>query len=508
MPEERDLLIAYVRQSRARPGEDEETSLSLGQQERALTEWGRAQGFARIVVVKDHDETGRTMQRPGFRDLTARAAAHPGATIAVYKYDRFARNLIGQELAVEELERLGVAVRSVTEPPGKLPRQLLGSIAEYYSDQLSERLIAIRASAAQAGRYLAARPAYGYRRAHAEEVADPRTGGVRVRRSGPIEPDPDAAPIVRELFARAAAGEALYALCRDLTARGVPGPRGGPWQVFLVRGILTNPAYRGVVRHKGAEVARGAWPAIVDDEPWLTVQRRLARTHRPRPKADLASWCEGRVRHACGSPMYLLPIKRHPRRDGTVPPPAPTFVCRRSAAADRCGLPHLSVLAATVEAAARRCLVADLGPARIATLEQATRRAEAAVGGADVLRARARLERARIQADRRREKARELFLAGDDDRARWEAEKARHAAEVARIVAELAVLPAAPDPDRYRRVAAELAGFGAALAEASDAALGAVLAAVGEVVVGPEGIAIAYAAPIADFVPRPMRVGF
>lgn len=506
MTEDRDLFIAYVRQSRGRPGETEDTSLSLTQQEESLKEWGKRQGFARIVVVRDHDETGRSMHRPGFLDLKAKAASSPGATIGVWKYDRFARNLIGQELAVEELEQLGVEVRSVTEPPGKLPRQLLGSIAEYYSDQLSERLVAVRETAAKSGRYLAALPAYGYRRRDAEEVASPKTGETRIRRTGPVEPDPATAPLVVELYTRAAKGEALFAICRDFTDRGIPGPRGGAWQGVHVRGILTNPVYRAVVRHKGTEVGRGNWEPLVPDDLWFAVVARLEAKHRPRPKANLSSWCEGHVKHACGYAMYLLPVHGHKRRDGTVTPPVPTFVCRSSAEVHRCGIPHLSVQARIVEAAARQCLAADLGDRY--TAEEAIAAAERDAGGRKVVTARQRLDRARAKATARREKARKLYLDGDDTEETWEAEKALHLAEIARIDAELAALPATPDETLYRRVERELTGLASAIEGASDTELAALLAAVGEIVVSPEGITIAYRGETGRFVRRPFRVGF
>jgi DNA invertase Pin-like site-specific DNA recombinase len=99
-------IVPYLRQSKGRADESEETSLSLNQQEEAIREWGERNGYDVLPAVRDHDETGRTMARPGFASL--KDAIRPGVTVGVYKYDRLARNLIGQELAVEELEALGV----------------------------------------------------------------------------------------------------------------------------------------------------------------------------------------------------------------------------------------------------------------------------------------------------------------------------------------------------------------------------------------------------------------
>lgn len=195
-------VLSYVRQSRARPGESAETSLSLEQQIAAIEAWAQANGHTLLPPIVDHDETGRTLHRPGMTALRTNAAERPGCIVAVYKYDRFARNVIGQELAVQELEAAGVHVVSITEPAGKLSRQMHGVFAEYMSDQLSERVTAIKERSALRGDYTGGRPAFGYRRAIEETLPD-----GRVRRVGPCEPDPATVDQARELFDRFVAGE-------------------------------------------------------------------------------------------------------------------------------------------------------------------------------------------------------------------------------------------------------------------------------------------------------------
>jgi site-specific DNA recombinase len=57
--------------------------------------------------------------------------------------------------------------------------------------------------------------------------------------------EPAKIKIVRELFARFAAGESLNALAGDLNDRKVPGPDGGAWFVKSVKRLLQRRAYRG-----------------------------------------------------------------------------------------------------------------------------------------------------------------------------------------------------------------------------------------------------------------------
>jgi DNA invertase Pin-like site-specific DNA recombinase len=503
---EKPRLLPYIRQSRGRQGEDEDSSLSLTQQEESIRAWGAANGYEVLPAIRDHDETGRTMHRPGF--LLLKEAARPGTTIAVWKYDRFARNLIGQELAVDELERLGVEVRSITEPPGKLPRQLLGSISEYYSDQLSERLVAIRASAALSGKYLAAVPAYGLRRRDEQIVLNPETGDATTRRTGPVEIDPAIGPVMVECFERVAAGEQMYAICRDLHARGIPTQRGVTWEVTFLRRALRNPIYRGVIRHRGREVAAADAPRLVSDELWYAVQDRLNRTartrerkHPPRP-----SWVEGLIEHACGRRMYLTMIRGKVRKGDGGLDYYPNYVCQRSTGNDRCGIAHLAVSAPKAEAAARACLIADL-PA-IVTIEQAVAQAERAAGGSVIVKQRAALERRRQQTEKERARARQLWIRGDDDEATWDAEKRRYADELAAIDAALTALPTMPDRDRYRVAGERLRQFAPVVSDLEPPALRAILDVVGRLVVEPAGITVRYDAPFRDFVARATVVGW
>lgn len=503
MTDHRNPLLAYLRQSRARVGETRDTSLSLEQQEDAIRQWADRNGYRVEQVVHDHDETGRSLSRPGIMELRERA--REGLTVAVWKYDRFARNLIGQELVVEELRALGVEVVSTTEPPGKLPRQLMGSIAEYYSDQLSERIAAIRAAQAARGEFIGGQPPYGYRRRDVETVIDTQ-GRARERRTGPVVPHPDEAPIVREVGRRFLAGESCYEIARDLHRRGVPRSLGGRWDPSMLRTILTNPFYAGFAVYRGEAVAAGKHEALFDPATWSAIRERMGQlaTIRHRSPSPFASWLEGLVEHACGTRMYLTRIRGKTRRDGSVDY-YPNFVCRRSVGVDRCGIPRIVISRRKLEAAARACLAADLG--RVWSLAEAVQHAEQLAGGDDADRRRRAIADQRRLVERRYAKARELYLENEDDLATWRAEKARYQAEIARLDAEWATVPAAADPDRYRAAAALLDGIGDVLAGVSDHAMRQILEQLGRVRVTPAGVTIVYRAPFGDFIARPMVVG-
>jgi len=105
-------------------------------------------------------------------------------------------------------------------------------------------------------------------------------------------PHPDRAPLIEEIFRRAAAAEPLAAICRDLNDRGKTTHRGKPWQRHHLHAILRNPVYIGHRRHLGVDTGKGLWPPICDAEDFAetfqAVQGILALPDRqlsPGPQA-------------------------------------------------------------------------------------------------------------------------------------------------------------------------------------------------------------------------------
>ncbi|GAC71100.1 recombinase family protein [Gordonia soli] len=160
-------------------------------------------------------------------------------------------------------------------------------LSEKEVEQTRERVLrAVRANAA-AGKPHGKLP-YGYM-----IVRDPVTGESIDR-----VPNPETAPIVREIVKRVLAGESMYSLCKEFNANGIPGPRprrdGTPaqWIPVTMRKIIESPTYAGFRTHKGEVVGRATWePLITEDE-------------HERMKALLAN--PTRLTHRGSEPRWLL----------------------------------------------------------------------------------------------------------------------------------------------------------------------------------------------------------
>jgi site-specific DNA recombinase len=255
-------------------------------------------------IFRDDGHSGAKLDRPGLDALRDHAARAAFDVVLVAAPDRLARNFVHQMVVLEELQRRGVPVvfidRPLTDDPHEqLVTQIRGAVAEYERTLIADRMRRGRLARLRSGQLLPwTRAPYGYR-LHPERPRDPAA----------VQIDPVAAVVVQELFAAyAVGGVTLHGLAAQLTARRVPTPTGKPiWRPTTIRGLLTNPAYKGEAasgrlrtaparRRKSAlePIGRGVSTTAHPSEEWITVpvpalvaaerfdmvQRRLAANQR------------------------------------------------------------------------------------------------------------------------------------------------------------------------------------------------------------------------------------
>src|ERR1700680_3405684 len=191
--------IQAVLRARVSSKEQEEEGFSLSAQIRPLREYAAHNG---ITIIHDFVdvESSKTGGRAGFNEMDAFLKKHPGCrTILVEKTDLMYRNLTDYAT----LDELGVSIHLVKEnqiigPDSKSSEQFVHGIkvlvARNYSQNLGEETSKGMTEKARAGIYPSCAPV-GYRNAEGP-------GGKRV-----IIPDPDASPVITELFDRFATGQ-------------------------------------------------------------------------------------------------------------------------------------------------------------------------------------------------------------------------------------------------------------------------------------------------------------
>jgi site-specific DNA recombinase len=242
---------------------------TIGSQIEALRAHVAAAGDELAGEYRDDGHSGARLDRPGLDAL--RDAAEAGLVEVVWclSPDRLARSYAYQVLILDELARLGVAVR-FTDAPGldqddpqaRLLTQVQGVIAEYERAKIGERYRRGKLFRSRAGEVISRKAPYGYRRI-------PRSP------HGPAHLEifePEAA-VARQIFAARAAGTTIRQICRQLNAAAVPTPTGrrAVWGTSTINRLLRNEAYIGRVYYNRTEI-------IPDRRPG----RRTRQVPRPR----------------------------------------------------------------------------------------------------------------------------------------------------------------------------------------------------------------------------------
>ncbi len=225
----------------------------------------------------DEAESGKTTDRPAFRDMIAQArrTSKPFDLILVWKYSRFARNREDSIIFKTMLRKAGVQVISITEPfedtpTGRLLEAMIESLDEFYSANLGEEVTRGMRESASRGFYVASYAPYGYRKV---KVTD---GG---RERPKLEIEPYQAQVVRRIFESVLEGKGLIDISKELNREGIISPRGNSWGKTTIHKILTNEAYTGTlvwgrrsIRNLPPIRLENAWPAIVDHDTFKRVQ--------------------------------------------------------------------------------------------------------------------------------------------------------------------------------------------------------------------------------------------
>ena len=133
---------AYVRVS----SEEQVEGYSLPAQERAISAYCALHGYNVVARYRDEGKSARTDdlgKRPAFRQMLSDAENGQFNILIVHKLDRFARNLRVTLETLDRLEKAGVGFVSVNEnmdfatPMGRVVLSTMGSLAQFYSDNLS-----------------------------------------------------------------------------------------------------------------------------------------------------------------------------------------------------------------------------------------------------------------------------------------------------------------------------------------------------------------------------------
>lgn len=263
--------------------------VSIEQQIRACKQFAQRNSIRVVHIYEDRALTGTNDKRPGFQQMIHDAKKGEWQYVIVYTLDRFARDRYDSAIYKRKLKADGVKVLSAMEnisddPTGILMESVLEGLAEYYSKELSRKVLRGHDDNARKCMVNGALP-LGYCKGPDGKYAI-------------CEPE---AEIVREIFRRVNARENFVDIITDLNARNIPTKKRKQWNRSSFNQILSNERYTGLYKYRDFRKPGGI-PQIISQELFDSVQCLIHL--KPNPRKDSTGNTPQRRRRENG--LYLL----------------------------------------------------------------------------------------------------------------------------------------------------------------------------------------------------------
>lgn len=260
----------------ARYSSDNQREESIEGQLRECTAFAQKNDITILRNYIDRAFSAKTDNRPAFQEMIKDSGKKLFDVIIVWKLDRFARNRYDSARYKAALKKNGVKVVSATEvisegAEGIILESVLEGYAEYYSADLSEKVIRGMTENALKGKFNGGRLPIGY-------IVDEEHH---------LQIDPTMAPFILEAYKRYADGATMTQIKDWLNEQGVSSKRGMPMNYNNVQLLLHNRRYIGEFRYRDIVVPMGI-PPIVPKELFDRVQERMAKNKKApaRHKAE------------------------------------------------------------------------------------------------------------------------------------------------------------------------------------------------------------------------------
>ena len=260
----------------ARYSSDNQREESIEGQIRECTAYAEKNGITIVKHYIDRAISAKTDNRPEFQQMIKDSDKKLFDIVLVWKLDRFARNRYDSARYKTQLKKNGVKLMSATEiisegPEGIILESVLEGYAEYYSADLSEKVVRGMTENALKGIYNGGTIPFGY----------------MIDETRHYQPDPLLAPYVEQTFQKYADGATMTDLRDWLKAHNIKNSMGGEMSYNTIQRMLSNRRYIGELRLRDV-VQPNAIPALVSEDLFNKVQEKLAKNKKApaRHKAE------------------------------------------------------------------------------------------------------------------------------------------------------------------------------------------------------------------------------
>jgi len=246
---------------------------SIEGQLQVCTEFAARNGYTIVGEYIDRALSGTSDNRPQLQKMLADSNKKLFQGVLVYAIDRFGRNLAQSTANEYKLQKNGVVLLSATEnfednPGGKMYRNMLMTFAQYYSDELAQKIK--RGMDINAQKCLCTGGGVAL--------------GFRVDENKRFQVDEATAPVVRKIFDMYAGGCTVAEIITYMNERGIRTSRGALFNKNSLHTMLRNKRYIGIYTYKGTETP-GGMPRIIEDDLFYQVQEIMDKNKKAPARA-------------------------------------------------------------------------------------------------------------------------------------------------------------------------------------------------------------------------------
>ena len=258
----------------ARYSSNSQTEQSIEGQLDVCNKYAKDNDLQVVATYIDRAMTGTNDNRPDFQRMLKDSEKSSWDAVLVYALDRFGRNAVEVAVNKQKLKKTGKILISATQRTsdnldgtknldGIILENVYIGIAEYYSAELSQKVIRGLTENRKKGLFCGGSVPYGYRVENKRLIIDE-----------------DKAAVVKYIFELYSVGLIVPEIITKLNELGITH-NGTPFTSNCIYGILKNRRYTGICEIHGV-VYDNIYPRIVPQEIMDKVAIRLARNKKGR----------------------------------------------------------------------------------------------------------------------------------------------------------------------------------------------------------------------------------
>ncbi len=237
---------------------DSQTEQSIEGQLRVCHDYAKNNNILVVDTYIDRAMTGTNDNRAAFQKMLKDSEKKQWQYILVYKLDRFSRNKFESVIHKKALRDHGVVILSAMEnisdtPEGRMMETILEGFNQYYSEELTQKVIRGFKESWSKGQTTGGKPLFGY------DIVDKRCV-INEYEAG----------IVREAFTKYSQGFQAVSIVREFKEKGYRRKNGKSIDENYLYTMLHDIRYTGIVEHQGV-VYDKIYPRIIPDDLWKAV---------------------------------------------------------------------------------------------------------------------------------------------------------------------------------------------------------------------------------------------